>query len=112
MLTSYQRAEKSLDGMVHDSRHFDVIASIDQSRQGIASTYGRSGRDEPRRQLLTLHIHMLERLSESAGGDPAISLLAALVRLDLEPDQSATAKLISAPLAIPGRWKAPKTVRG
>ena len=35
---------------------------------------------------------MLERLSERAGADPAIGLLAALVRVDLAPDDGASAK--------------------
>jgi tetratricopeptide (TPR) repeat protein len=107
-LACYQRAEKLLDGIVHDPRHFDVIASIDESRQGIASMYGRSGLEEPRRQLLKLHIHMLERLSERAGGDPAIELLAALVRLDLAPDESATTKLRAALERFPAGRRLPE----
>jgi len=95
-LVCFQRAEEALEGLVHDPRHLEVIVSIDQSRRAIASMFGRSGLEEPRRRLLESHIRMLERLSEHAGGDPAIGLLATLVRLDLAPDDSARTKLRAA----------------
>jgi hypothetical protein len=44
---------------------------------------------------------MLERLSEGAGADPAIGLLAALVGFDLTPDDNARAKLRAAIQKIP-----------
>ena len=81
-----QRAEDVLEALVHDPQHIEVIISINKSRRTIASLFGRSGLEEPRRRLLESHIGMLERLSERAGADPAIGLLAALVRLDLAPD--------------------------
>ena len=82
-LVCFQRAEEALEGMVRDPRQLEVIVSIDESRRAIASLLGRSGLEEPRRRLLESHIRMLERLSEHAGGDPAIGLLATLARLDL-----------------------------
>ena len=72
----FQRAEGALEGLVHDPRHLDVIVSIDESRRAIASVFGLSGQEELRRKLLESHIRMLERLSEHAGGDPSIGLLA------------------------------------
>ena len=51
---------------------------------------------------------MLERLSEHAGGDPAIGLLAALVRLDLAADDSASAKLRAAIQRFPANRRLPE----
>ena len=61
--------------MVHYPGYLEVIVSIDESRLAIASLFGRTGLEEPRRRLLESHIRMLERLSEQSGGDPAIGLL-------------------------------------
>ena len=103
-LVWFQRAEEALEGLVHDPRHLEVIVSIDE-----VATNDRlrcsvvSGQEEPRRRLLESHIRMLERLSERAGGDPAIGLLAALARLDLAPDDGASAKLRAAIREIPGQ---------
>ena len=97
--------------MVHDPRHLEVIVSIDESRRAIASLFGRSGLEEPRRRLLESHIRMLERLSEHAGADPAIGLLAALARLDLAPDDRRDRKAPRRDPEIPGQWTAPGTVR-
>ena len=71
--------------MARDPRNLEVIVSIDESRRAIASLFGRRGLDEPRRRLLESHIRMLERLSEHAGGDPAIGLLATLLAIGLGP---------------------------
>ena len=92
-LVCFQRAEEVLKVWSTTRRHLEVILSIDETRRVIAWLLGRSGLEEPRRRLLESHIRMLERLSEHAGGDPAIGLLAVLVRSDLAPDHNATAKL-------------------
>ncbi len=55
---------------------------------------------------------MLERLSEHAGGDPAIGLLAALARLDLAPDDSASAKLRAAIQRFPANGRLPQLFEG
>ena len=54
---------------------------------------------------------MLERLSERAGGDPAIGLLATLTRSDLAPDDSASAKLRAAIQRFPANRRLPELVR-
>ena len=92
MLVFFQRAEAVLEGLAHDPRKLDVILSIDESRRAIAWLLGRRGLEEPRRRLLESHIRMLEQLSEHAGGEPAIGLLAALARSDLALDRSARAR--------------------
>ncbi len=92
-LVCFQRAEEALRGLVHDPRNLGAIISIDESRRAIAWLLGRSRREEPRRRLLESHIRMLERLSDRAGGDPALGLLAALVRSDLAAVDSASAML-------------------
>ena len=51
---------------------------------------------------------MLERLSERAGGDPAIGLLAALARVDLAPDDGASAKLRAAIQRFPANGRLPE----
>src|SRR5262249_24509862 len=65
------------------------------------------GQDEPRRRLLESHLRMLERLSERAGADPAIGLLAALVQLDLAPDAGARARLRGAIRRFPANGRLP-----
>ncbi len=107
-LFCFQRAEDVLEGLVHDQRHLDVIVSIDQSRRAIASLFGRCGLEEPRRRLLESHIRMLERLSEHTPGDPAIGILATLARLDLAPDEGATAKLRAAIRRFPDSRRLPQ----
>ena len=107
-LVCFQRAEEALEGLVHNPRHLEVIVSIDESRRAIASLFGRSGLEEPRRRLLESHIRMLERLSEHAGSDPAIGLLATLVRLDLAPDDDASAKLRAAIQRFPANRRLPQ----
>jgi eukaryotic-like serine/threonine-protein kinase len=102
-----QRAEHVLEGLVHDPRNWEAIELIDQSRATIASLFGRRGLEEPRRKLLESHIRMLERLSELAGGDPATELLATLVRLDLAPDDGASAKLRTAIQRFPANRRPP-----
>jgi hypothetical protein len=54
---------------------------------------------------------MLERSSEHAGGDPAIGLLATLVRLDLAPDEGASAKLRAAIQRFPAHGRLPQLFR-
>ena len=102
-LVWFQRAEEALEGLVHDPRHLEEIVLIDESRRAIASLFGRSGREEQRRRILESHIRMLERLSKNAGGDPAIGLLATLVRLELAPDDSAIANTPRRDPEIPGQ---------
>jgi len=109
-LVCFQRAEDVLEGLVHDPRHLEVIISIDQARQRIASLLSRSGLEEPRRRLLESHIRMLERLGEHAGGDPVIGLLATLVRLDLAPDNGASAKLRAALQRFPANQRLPEHI--
>ena len=86
-------------------------SSIDGSRRAIAAMFGRRGLEEPRRRLLESHIRMLERLSEHAGGDPAIGLLAALARLELAPDDSASAKLRAAIQRFPADGRLPQLLQ-
>ena len=90
-LASYQRAEATLKGVVHDPRRLGAIVSIDQSRRRMASLLARGGLEEARRRLLESHIRMLEHLRDSGGGDPAIGLLATLARADLAPADGASA---------------------
>ncbi len=106
-LACVQRAEDVLERLVHDPRHFEVIVSIDTSRRMIAVLLGRSGLEEPRRRLLESHIRMLDRLSERAGGDPAIGLVATLARLDLAPGDGASAKLRAAIQRFPADRRLP-----
>ena len=103
-----QRAEDVLVSLVHSTRHWEAIVLIDRSRATIASLFGRSGLEEPRRKLLESHIRMLERLSEHVGGDPAIGLLAALVRLDLTPDDGASETLRTAIQRFPADARLPE----
>ena len=108
-LVWFQRAEEALEGLVHDPQHLEVILSIDEvatNDRRRCSVVG--GLEEPRRRLLESHIGMLERLSERAGADPAIGLLAALARLDLAPDDSASAKLRAAIERFPANGRLPE----
>jgi len=103
-----QRAEQTLENLlVHDPPRMDVIISLNQSRRRIASLLSRSGLEGPRQRLLESHIRMLERLSERAGGDPAIGLLATLVQLGLAPDDGASAKLRTAIQKLPANRRLP-----
>jgi eukaryotic-like serine/threonine-protein kinase len=103
-----KRALEVLEGLAREPQNVQVIFSIDQSRRTIAWLYGRRGQDEPRRRLLESNIRMLERLSDRAGGDPAIGLLAALARVDLAPDKSAGAKLRAAIERFPANQRLPQ----
>ena len=103
-----QRAEEALEGLAHEPQNLQVILSIDEVRRTIAGLFGRRGQDESRRRLLESHIGMLERLSERAGADPAIGLLAALARVDLAPDQSASAKIRAAMERFPADRRLPQ----
>ena len=89
-----RRAEGALEALAHtDRKTCQVIAFNSRPRREngvIAGLFGRRGQDESRQRLLESHIGMLERLSERAGSDPAIGLLAALARVILAPDESAT----------------------
>lgn len=107
-LVCFQGAEEALKGLVNDARNLHVIVAIDQTRRAIASVFGRSGREEPRRRVLESHLRMLERLSERAGADPAIGLVAALVRLDLAPDAGARARLRAAIRRFPANRRLPQ----
>jgi tetratricopeptide (TPR) repeat protein len=107
-LVCFQRAEQSLETLVHDARHLEVFVSIDESRRAIAAVLGRRGLEEQRRRLLESHIRMLERLSEHARYDPAIGLLAALARVDLAPGDSARAGLRAAIQRFPAKGRLPQ----
>ncbi|MFI5457191.1 MAG: protein kinase [Isosphaerales bacterium] len=108
MLVCFHRAEEALEGLVHDSRRLEVIVAIDESRRVIASVLGHSGLKEAQRRLMESHIRMLEQLSEHAGGDPAIGLLATLFPLDLASDDSASAKLRAAIQRFPANRRLPE----
>ncbi len=77
-LVWFKRALEVLEGLAHEPQDFQVIFSIDHSRRAIAGLCRRRGLDEERRRVLESHIRILERLSERAGSDPEIGLLAAL----------------------------------
>jgi hypothetical protein len=107
-----QRAEATLENLlVHDPPRIDVIISINQSRQRIASLLGSMGLEGARRRLMESHVRMLERLSERAGADPEIGLLATLVRLDLAPDDGASTKLRTAIQQLPGDRRLPARLK-
>jgi eukaryotic-like serine/threonine-protein kinase len=108
MLVWLQRALEALEGLAHEPQNLQVIVSIDNSRRTIAGLFGRRGQDESRRRLLESHIRMLEQSSERAGGDPVIGLLAAMARVDLAPDKSASAKLRAAMERIPANSRLPQ----
>ncbi len=101
-------AEEALEHLVHEPQNLQVILSIDEVRRTIAGLFVRRGQDESRRRLLESHIGMLERLSERAGSDPAIGLLAALARVELAPDQSASAKIRAAMARFPADRRLPQ----
>jgi tetratricopeptide (TPR) repeat protein len=103
-----QRAEEVLEGLAQEPQNVQIIISIDHVRGSIAWIFGRRGQDESRRRLLESHIGMLDRLSERAGGDPAIGLLAALARVDLAPDKSASAKIRAAMERFPADRRLPQ----
>ena len=111
-LVWFQRAEEALEGLVHDSRYLDLIVFIDGQRRTIASVFGRSGLEGPRRRLLEMHLRELERLSELGGGDSAIELLATLVRLELAPDADASTKLRAAIQNFPPNERIPLLSQG
>jgi len=103
-----QRAEQALEDLAHEPQNLQVILSIDDVRGTIAELFGRRGQDESRRRLLELHIGMLERLSERAACDPAIGLMAALARVSVAPDESASAKIRAAMEKFPADRRLPK----
>jgi hypothetical protein len=96
---------------VHDPPRIDVIISINQSRRRIASLLSRSGQEGPRRRLMESHVRMLERLSERAGADPAIGLLATLVRLGQTPDDGASTKLRTTIRKLPANRRLPARLK-
>jgi hypothetical protein len=53
------------------------------------------------------HVRMLDRLSERAGADPAIGVLANLVRLGLAPDDGASTKLRTPIQKLPANRRLP-----
>jgi hypothetical protein len=111
-LVCFRRAEDVLKGLVQDARRLDVIISVDLARRRIASLFARDGQEEKRRRLLESHMRMLERLSEHAGADPAIGLLAALVGLDLTPDDDARARLRAAICKVPAEARHSQLFQG
>src|SRR5262249_34923956 len=108
MLAWLGRAEKVLEGLAQEPQNLQVLISIDDVRREIGWEYNRRGEDESQRRLLESHIRMLERLSERAGGNPAIGLLAALARVRVAPDQSASAKIHSAMARFPADRRLPQ----
>jgi hypothetical protein len=103
-----QRAEATLENLlVQGPPRMDVIISIYRSRRRISALLSRSGLEGPRRRLIESHVRMLERLSERAGADPEIGLLAALVRLGLAPDDDASTKLRTAIRKLPANRRLP-----
>jgi tetratricopeptide (TPR) repeat protein len=100
-LVLLERAEAALEDLAHDPRNLEPILSIDDVRRQIAGIFGRRGQDEAKRRLVESHIRMLERMSEGAGGDPAIGLLAALTRAGFAPDKSARTELCAAIARFP-----------
>jgi hypothetical protein len=107
-LVWFQRAETVLEDLAHEPQNLQVILSIDDVRESIAWLFGLRGQDESRRRLLESHIRMLERSSARAGGDPAIVLLAALARVSLAPDKSASAKIRAAMERFPADRRLPE----
>jgi eukaryotic-like serine/threonine-protein kinase len=93
VIACVNRAGEVLESLAPDPRHLEVIDWIDFSRRLIASWFARTGQEEPRRRLMESQLSLLERLSARAGGDPAIDLFGALVRMDLAPDDIARIKL-------------------
>ena len=108
MLVWLERADPVLEGLVERPQNLEVIVSIDQSRRAIAGLFARRGLEEPRRTVLESHIRMLERLSERAGSDPAIGLLAAMARADLASDDSVGAAIRAAMARLPANGRFPK----
>jgi eukaryotic-like serine/threonine-protein kinase len=107
-----QRAQATLENLlVQGPPRMEVIISIHKSRRRIASLLSRSGLEEPRRRLMESHLRMLERLSERAGADPAIGLLATLVRLGLTPDDGASTKLRTAIRKLPANRRLPARLK-
>jgi tetratricopeptide (TPR) repeat protein len=102
-----ERAQEALKSWAEDPRHLEAIVMTDKVRRVIAEQLGRCGLKEQRRQLLETHIRMLEHLSGSRGGDPAIGLLAAMVRADLAADGSAIAILRCAIQRFPADQRLP-----
>ncbi len=102
------RADEALEVLAHEPQNLQFILSIDQVRGTIAELFDRRGQDESRRRLLESHILMLDRLSERAGGDPVIGLLAALARLSVAPDKSAGAKIRAAMERFPADRRLPQ----
>ena len=111
-MVRFQRALDVLEGLAHEPQDLQVIFSIDQTRRSIAGLCRLRGLEEERRRVLESHIRMLERLSVRAGGDPAIGFLAALARVDLAPDKTATRKAPRCDREISGESTAPATVGG
>jgi hypothetical protein len=108
MLAWLKRAEKVLEGAGQEPQDFQLINAIDDVRTAIAWLFGHRGQDESRRRLLESHTRMLERLSGRAGSDPAIGLLAALARVSVAPDQSASSNIRAAMDRFPAGRRLPQ----
>jgi serine/threonine protein kinase/tetratricopeptide (TPR) repeat protein len=107
-LVWYKRADEALKDLAHETQDLQVIFSFDEARRMIGWVFHDQGQDESRRTLLESHIGMLERLSERAGADPAIGLLAALARVSATPDKSASAKIRAAMERFPTDRRLPQ----
>jgi len=107
-LAFLKRAEDALRGMAPDPQCVSVIFSIDASRKAIAGLLSQRGQPEAGRHVLETNVGMLDRLSEHAGGSPAIALLAVLARAKPAPDHSMIAPLRTAIQKFPLRERLPK----
>jgi serine/threonine protein kinase/tetratricopeptide (TPR) repeat protein len=88
-LACFRKAEAILEGPAGDPRRLVAIVAIDEARRNTVEQQRRMGRTEAARRLVEQHIGMLERLGHSGDADPAIGLLAALARADLDGHDSA-----------------------
>jgi serine/threonine protein kinase len=101
MLAWLRRAEKALEDLAQDRQTLEIITTIDSARGEIAWLFEHRGQDESRRRLLESHVRMLERMSERAGSDPEVGLLAALNRAAVAPDHSDIARVRAAMARFP-----------
>ena len=107
-----RRAEEALEVLAQEPQNLQVIHAIDDVRRAIAELFARQGQDESRRRLLESHIGILERLSERAGADPEIELMAALARMTMASDKIASAKVRAAMERFPADRRLPQRLEG
>jgi hypothetical protein len=97
----FRRAQSVLERMPASPQRMELIGLMDGARSEIAELQERNGEGEVRRLLLASHVRMLERMATSGDLDPEMGLLAALGRMELQPDAGAVAALRSAVERIP-----------